>query len=247
MTDPLGPARALLLDIDDTVLDTKAAMTRAAALLIGEIWPEAAERREELGARYHADPGGFFARYTSGELAFARMRELRLQETAEHAGLSWSREHSDAFEAAWPGAFSTGTEVFDDVRPLLERCAARGIRVGALTNSSTTFTELKLRATGLADAFAAVATTDTLGFGKPDPRAFHEACRLLGSDRAETAYVGDALEVDAVAANAAGLRGIWLDRRGRREAEAEAENAERLDAEVLAVPVIHSLDELVLG
>lgn len=214
--------RAVLLDIDDTLLDTKAVMTRAAGRLIGEIWPEAGDRSPALGARYHADPGGFFPRYTTGELAFAEMRRLRLAETARHAGLPWSSDRFDAFEARWAEAFADGTRAFDDVRPFLARCREAGLRVGALTNSSAAFTAVKLRATGLEDAFAALATTDTLGFGKPDPRAFHEACRLLGSEPGETAYIGDALEVDAIAASAAGLRGIWLDRLGRPDAAPES-------------------------
>jgi len=51
---------ALLLDIDDTLLDTRSAMRRAAARCITQVWPEAGERADELGVRYHADPGGFF-------------------------------------------------------------------------------------------------------------------------------------------------------------------------------------------
>ena len=36
----------------------------------------------------------------------------------------------------------------------------------------------------------------------------------MGSEPARTAYVGDDLVVDALAAREAGLAGIWLDRRG---------------------------------
>ena len=53
---------------------------------------------------------------------------------------------------------------------------------------------------------------DTLGFGKPDPRVFALACELIGVDAANVAYVGDEYDIDALAANEAGLMGIWLDR-----------------------------------
>lgn len=210
--------RALLLDIDDTLLDTRGAMRRAAATCLAEVWPVLAdgvgERARELGVRYHGDPGGFFAAYTRGEMSFRQMREARLREVVDHAGLSWHAGVFEGFEERWPEAFRSETVVFEDVRALLDRAAADGLVVGALTNSSQQFTELKLEAAGLEGAFAAVATTDTLGFGKPDPRAFHEACRLLGSRPEETVYVGDDRVVDAEAAVRAGLRGVWLDRRG---------------------------------
>ena len=57
-----------------------------------------------------------------------------------------------------------------------------------------------------------MVTRDTLGFGKPDARAFHNACALLGSVPAQTVYVGDDIEIDAIAAQAAGLRALWLQR-----------------------------------
>ncbi|WP_029212633.1 MULTISPECIES: HAD family hydrolase [Arsenicicoccus] len=226
---------ALLLDIDDTLLDTRSAMRRAAARCITQVWPEAGERADELGVRYHADPGGFFGGYTRGELTFAAMRESRLQEVATHGGLAWEAGSFAGFEQGWPDAFRTGTRAFDDVARLLERARADGLLVGALTNSSTEFTTLKLDVVGLSDAFTAIATTDTLGYGKPDARAFWRACELLGSSPEQTMYVGDDLAVDAQAAVAAGLHGVWLDRRG--------EWAGRDDGDV-GVPVVTSLDDV---
>ena len=80
---------------------------------------------------------------------------------------------------------------------------------------------------------------DTLGFGKPDPRVFVEACRRLGTAPERTAYVGDELDVDAVAARAAGLLGIWVDRPGGRRLPLT-------DAEIAAADVvtIESFDQL---
>src|SRR5664280_1371588 len=57
-----------------------------------------------------------------------------------------------------------------------------------------------------------VATRDTLVYGKPDVRAFHHACRLLESAPTETIYVGDHLEIDAIAA-----RRPWLRSRRSRD------------------------------
>ncbi|MTB72164.1 HAD-IA family hydrolase [Arsenicicoccus sp. MKL-02] len=221
---------ALLLDIDDTLLDTRSAMRRAAARCIAQVWPEATDRAEELGVRYHADPGGFFGGYTRGELTFGAMRESRLREVATHGGLPWGAEAFAGFEQGWPAAFRAGTRAFDDVAGLLDRARADGILVGALTNSSTEFTTLKLEVVGLSDAFTAIATTDTLGYGKPDARAFWRARELLGSAPEQTVYVGDDLAVDAQAAVAAGLHGVWLDRRGQ------------WGGSDVGVPVVASLD-----
>jgi putative hydrolase of the HAD superfamily len=84
-----------------------------------------------------------------------------------------------------------------------------------LTNSTRVDTAIKLEALELAARFdQVVVTTDTLGFGKPDPRVYLEACRLVDAEPARAACIGDSLEWDVVGAIAAGLRGIWLDRAG---------------------------------
>lgn len=221
-TTPVGPRtlvgagadpQAVLLDVDDTLIDTRAAMRAAGAVSARAAWAGLDDdTATAFGVRYHADPGGFFTRYTTGELTFADMRAARLREAGDHHGLAWGADRFDAFEAAWPDAFRGAVTLFDDVAPFLDALDRSGVRVGLLTNSSRDFTALKLDAVGLGERFDVVATTDTLGYGKPDARAFQHACALLGADSAATVYVGDALDVDARAAAAAGLTGVWLDR-----------------------------------
>ncbi|MDF2808213.1 MAG: haloacid dehalogenase, partial [Cellulosimicrobium sp.] len=79
-------------------------------------------------------------------------------------------------------------------------------------------------------------------FGKPDPRVFAEACARLGTDPARTAYVGDELDVDARAARAAGLVGVWLDRPGTRRGGPHPEDPE--SARASGVHVVHALADL---
>jgi putative hydrolase of the HAD superfamily len=57
-----------------------------------------------------------------------------------------------------------------------------------------------------------VLTSSEIGSAKPDARAVIAVCDAVGQPPNAVAYVGDNLEVDARAATAAGLRGIWLDR-----------------------------------
>ncbi len=59
-----------------------------------------------------------------------------------------------------------------------------------------------------------VLTADELGCAKPEPRIFTTACELIDRPPNVVAYVGDDLDIDARAACAAGLHGIWLDRPG---------------------------------
>lgn len=71
-----------------------------------------------------------------------------------------------------------------------------------------------MRRTGLAVLVEATIASSTLGSAKPDSAAFHAALVRLGATNSIAVYVGDRLDVDAQAATAAGLTGIWLNLRG---------------------------------
>jgi putative hydrolase of the HAD superfamily len=231
------PCAGLLLDLDDTLVDTRAAMVTAGRAAARVLWPEAdGEVHAAVAAHFHGDPAGFFGRYARGELDFGTMRRTRLRHTIAELGL---REPEDAhlrFEAVMRQAFSD-MRVFEDVPGVLAWALAQDVPLGVLTNSPAHHTADKLDRAGLAAAFPVVATPESLGFGKPDARAFHHACERLGSPAQETAYVGDHLRVDALAARDAGLCGIWL-RRGSASAEDDAL------AQESGIPVVASLAEL---
>lgn len=106
--------------------------------------------------------------------------------------------------------------------------------VGCVTNAAEAQQRAKLAAVGLTDTVPLLVTLDTFGFGKPDPRVFHEAVRRLGVAPGEVLYVGDEPVIDARGAAAAGLRGVWLDRPGRRRGH-QGEDPEALRADGIAV------------
>lgn len=230
---------ALLLDVDDTLIDTRAATVAAGAAAVAELWPEAgAEVNHAAGVHYHGDPSGFFARFATGELGLAQMWEARVADLLEVFYLKATDDVNRRFGEAFAPAFYANVRLFDDVFPLVEAAITAGIPMGLLTNSLSQDTQRKLEITGLQGAFALVASRDSLGFGKPDPRAFHHACKLLGAAPHETVYVGDHVEIDAIAAKDAGLYAVWLsrdegDRSGARLAHAHG------------IPVVTSLTEVV--
>lgn len=205
----------VLLDIDDTIVDTRASF-RTAVRHVVRTWlahlPE--DRHEEAVAHWTRDRHGSFRAYTRGELTFSGQRRLRAQDLHaafggpvldEEGFARWEEGYEDAFRAAWSAA--------PDAAPLLDALDAAGLPYGALTNMVGDYQRAKLVAVGL-DRLRVLGSMDDLGRGKPDPELFHLACRRLGSAPERTAYVGDELDVDARGARDAGLLGIWLDRHG---------------------------------
>lgn len=233
----------VLFDIDDTLVDTRHAFAQAVGA-VARVWlpdlPE--ERHHEAVALWRGDPNGHFRSYIRGELDFETQRRRRADDLqAEFGGAALDdTRYAQWLEVFW-GSFTASLLAHRDVRPVVDRLRTAGMSVGALTNADATQQAAKLARTGLGDVPVLVGI-DTLGFGKPDPRVFAEACRRLGTRPARTAYVGDELEVDALGAVSAGMVGVWLDRPDTRRGGSWAEDDDM--AREAGACVIRGLEEL---
>lgn len=114
-----------------------------------------------------------------------------------HALLGHYEAHLADESAPFPGALAA-----------LDALAARGVRLGIVTNKFERFAEALLAALGLRDRFACLIGGDSLGPGnaKPSPAPIHalvERCRASGGG-GRAAFVGDSI-YDVGAARAAGV------------------------------------------
>jgi putative hydrolase of the HAD superfamily len=126
-------------------------------------------------------------------------------------------------------AFSdpAGYRLFDGVRPALDELAGRGMTLGLVSNFEPWLDEV-LALQGIADRFAAVAISGTLGVAKPDPRIFKAALDEAGADPAATVHVGDQPVNDVAGALAAGITPVLIDRFGRHPGAGGAHRVEDL-------------------
>ncbi|MFW2513362.1 HAD family hydrolase [Demequina sp. SO4-13] len=213
MTD--GPIRGLLLDVDDTLVDTRGAFRHALIAVAQEYLREGIDP-EVLVQFWRADGSGWYRAHTRGEMTHREQRMRRANELhAEFGGDPMDDEAYDIWDAGFERYFREGWRAFDDAVPFLDALDEAGIPYGAVTNAQSEYQRLKLEACGLerVEVFVGV---DLFGIGKPDHRVFDEGVRRLGLAAGEVAYVGDEPDIDAVAAADAGLTGVWLDRPGAR-------------------------------
>ncbi|MGE0399188.1 MAG: HAD family hydrolase [Kofleriaceae bacterium] len=95
---------------------------------------------------------------------------------------------------------------------LARELAARGARVGVLSNSEGRLAEL-LAEIGIADAFATITDSGRIGIEKPDPRIFAHTLAALDAGEVSTdappIHIGDLWNADIQGAINAGWRAIW--------------------------------------
>lgn len=217
-SDSVQPViQGVLFDIDDTLVDLETAMGRTLHHIGAETLAHLSEAEwAEYKRLYTRDPHGYYDQYLAGNLSFTEQRVHR----ARHAQASFLAEPlegeaavrwNSAYEATLPLHF----EPYDDVLPVLDELDRRGIPYGAVSNNVHDYQRAKLDKAGL-QRVAALVGIDALGVAKPHPAIYLEGAKRLGTDPAHTLYVGDNAVVDAQGADAAGLIGVWLDRRGVR-------------------------------
>jgi len=124
--------------------------------------------------------------------------------------------------------------VFDDVLPVLDELAARGLSLAVVSNWDSFLPRL-LELKGLASRFSAVSVSAIEETGKPEPEIFLRTCRRLGVAPAEALHVGDAPREDYDGARGAGLHALLLDRKDQHSGRPErirslAEIPQRLTA-----------------
>ncbi|MBI9114476.1 HAD family hydrolase [Sanguibacter sp. YZGR15] len=239
-----GQVDGVLFDVDDTLVDTRSAFGVAMRRIAETYLPDLpADRHDEVLVHWRRDALGHYRAYTRGETTFRAQRLARanlLQE--EFGGAPVPDEAFEEWDAVFEGAFQDGWAAHAEAASCVADLAAHGLKVGALSNAAFDYQVLKLERAGLGDVPMLVGV-DTLGVGKPDPRVFLEACRLLGTEPHRTVYVGDELDVDARGALAAGLRAVWVDRPGARRGGPHLEDPALAEAE--GIVVVPSLREVV--
>ena len=210
---PTPLPRAILFDLDDTILDTTRSATR--------VWRRTAQAFEaEIGqpvevfepilersrAWYWSDP----QRNQRGRLDVQRSRVEVTHHGLKELGID---DHALAqrFAQHYSRLRISSMRPFDGALDTLQALVDRGVALALLTNGDARAQRRKVEHFDLARHFKAVLIEGEMGFGKPDPRVFQRALRACQASPDEAWCVGDSLAWEVAAPQALGMRGIWND------------------------------------
>lgn len=199
----------IFFDIDDTLVDYKAAERAAALVFYQDHMDHASETPDAFIVRWQAVTEKHFQRYLSGELSFQGQRRARLREIFA-ADRALADSDADQMFAGYLQRYEQNWRLHSDVEACL--CALDGFSLGIISNGDSIQQRQKLTALAISHRFDCVLVSGDIGVAKPDAKIFHAACELAGRRPADCLYVGDNPKVDARGAAKAGLASIWLDR-----------------------------------
>lgn len=218
--------RAVLFDLDDTLIDQASAAGAAVEAWAAEHGITDADVRQRWALVSEAN----YVRYQRRELTFAQQRQERVR---EFMAVEIDDEEADELFSGYLARYEAGWTTFEDAVPALRRARAAGLTVGVLTNGDEEQQRSKLQKLGLEDEIDYLIASSMLPAGKPDLRAFQYAVHRVGVGAREALMVGDSLEKDVRGALSAGLNATLLD---RYDAHRGAD-----------VPRVRSLDHLTYG
>ncbi|MEM1043158.1 MAG: HAD-IA family hydrolase [Bacteroidota bacterium] len=199
--------RFVYFDLDDTLLDHRAA-ERAALADCCSAFPALAGRDvAEVQATYHAGNVPLWKQYGAGEIGREDVQRLRFERLCAALDLDLDpavlgAAYLDRYAAHWrwiPGAEAAFHAIADRYP------------VGLLTNGFAEQQHGKLdRFPVLRERAQAVVISEEVGVMKPHPAIFAHATDLAGVAQSEVLYVGDSLHSDVEGGRAAGWQVAWF-------------------------------------
>ena len=183
------PVKAVMIDLDGTLLDTASDLAAAANRMLRELG-----RAELLRATIQSYIGKGIQRLVKRTLTGSLDSE-------PDAGLF--AQALPIYERAYANTLCVDTRPYPGVVEGLNALREMSFRLACVTNKAEIFTLPLLRATGLLDYFEIVLAGDSLPKKKPDPMPLLHACKHFGILPQERLLIGDSL-TDTAAARAAG-------------------------------------------
>ncbi len=182
------PLRAVLLDLDGTLLDT-----------VGDIATAANMMRAALGF-VPLDPALIKTYVGKG---IANLVAKTLKDAVGEVGPTALKVAVANFERQYDKCFGDTSIPFPGVIDGLNALRDKGFRLGCVTNKAEKFTLPLLEKSGLSGYVELVLSGDSLPEKKPHPLPLQHAAKFFDCNTAELLLIGDSVN-DAEAARAAG-------------------------------------------
>jgi phosphoglycolate phosphatase len=213
--------RAVLIDLDGTLLDTAGDLAAAANRMLAAL---------EMPPRTRAEVSTYVGK------GIVRLVERCLTGDLERRADPQLLTHAvDLFSRAYDEESGLHSSVFPGVVEGLDAFAGNRLRLACVTNKAQRFTLPLLERMGLADRFEAVVCGDMVARGKPDPLPYLYACERLGVRPEEAIVVGDS-ENDVIAARAAGIAVVCVAYGYTEGKPVESLGADAVIADLRALP-----------
>ena len=222
-----NPAESMLwFDLDDTLW----AMTDNSVVCLRELYDSQRLDRwfatpEEWNEVYHRITHELWSQYSHAEISRDFLRTERFARPLRIGGASEQEalEMSKVLDKLYLDLLGSKTALIDGARELLDALAARGYRMGIVTNGFREVQYNKMRSADIEKYFDVVVLSDEIGINKPDRRFFDYAVGKASSEHLNNIMIGDNYTTDILGALGAGWDAVWFTGANGQTGEAAGE------------------------
>jgi len=205
--------RAVLIDLDDTLVDHRHAM-RAALRMLHDSDP----RLQVLGfdfllAEWQRVLDAMHEDVALGRIPLHESRIIRYRHFYDLAGAPVGRAEAASIAANHVQTYMSNRRIVPGAVMLMETLKQH-VRTAVVTNNTVNEQDEKLATFGFWPHVDVLVTSEECGIAKPEPEIFQEALERLGVEAHEAVMVGDSWANDVIGAANLGIRAIWLNRHG---------------------------------
>ncbi|MBE7090978.1 MAG: noncanonical pyrimidine nucleotidase, YjjG family [Clostridiales bacterium] len=200
--------RALLLDLDDTLLDFHAAERYALSETLKEF---GIPPKEEYITAYSKLNHEMWQKMEAGGITKDELRATRFPIFLERTGL---RADGQSMAKGYESRLTDAAFTVEGAIPTLE-ILKKDYALYALSNGTSAVQRNRIKKSGLEPYFQGIFLSEELGYAKPAKQFFSAVFREISFAPNQTVMVGDSLSADIAGANNYGIRSVWLNRFGR--------------------------------
>ena len=203
--------RAVLIDLDDTLVDHQHALRAALSALHRDDARLRAFEFDFLLAEWQRLLEAMHDDVALGRIPVAESRVIRYRHFYDLAGHAVDATEAATIAARHLATYMASRRTVPGANALIERLR-QSARVAVVTNNTVNEQVEKLATFGLAAHVDALITSEECGVAKPDGAIFRCALDRLGVEAADAVMVGDSWANDVIGATRAGIRAVWLNR-----------------------------------
>ncbi|GGD55802.1 HAD family hydrolase [Paenibacillus nasutitermitis] len=192
--------KAVIFDLDNTLLNRTATFRRFSEKLMDHYFPDLSPADREIRIEFirTADQDG----YKNKPVLFA--------ELAAHELFPWNpAPQSQELLAFYEREYVNSSVLMESAVELLTHCR-RNYKLGLITNGQTRIQYGKMDLLAIRDHFDHISVSEEAGVKKPDRRIYELSLSKLGVRPEEAVYIGDHPVNDIEGAAAAGMHTLWM-------------------------------------
>ncbi len=210
--------KALIFDLDRTLLDHDYAVERALAAIY-DTFPEHPDHinLEMFTSIWLGKEKHHFNRFVNGEITAEQMRWDRLQDVFDTCGIPLPDNKIKPLDSYYIKEYENNWKLFPETLGVIRNLNEyKEYPMGIITNGRKKQQQDKVKTTGIESFFKSIIISEAVGCAKPEAKIFKLAAKKMKVEIEECVYIGDSYETDYLGAKEAGMPAIFLNRDGKK-------------------------------